>query len=222
MIVIDGFLNPKEVENYRQQLGSASWNDGVETAGTIAAGVKQNEQVRDDSEIRLALANDLLRRLGAHSLFTSATLPQRIHPPRFNRYTNGGHYGTHIDSAVMRLEGSSDVMRSDLSATLFLSSPEEYDGGELVIEGPFGAQEVRLAAGSMVIYPSSSLHMVAPVTSGERVAAILWVQSMVREEQQRNLLFDLDQAIQTLDADIPSRLPLTGIYHNLIRQWADV
>lgn len=222
MIIIEKFLSQDEVDDFRGKLAKAPWSDGTETAGSISEKVKDNEQLQSSSEVRLMLANDLLRRLGVHPMFTSAALPQRIHPPVFNRYKDGGQYGTHVDGAVMRLEGTNDVMRSDLSATLFLSSPEEYEGGELVIESPFGAQEVKLEAGSMVVYPSSSLHLVTPVTHGERIAAILWVQSMVRDEEKRSLLFDLDQAIQELDAESPTRLKLSRVYLNLIRRWAEI
>jgi len=222
MVIIDDFLAAEEAAAILTALDNANWTDGGYTAGALADQVKKNEQFADDSPLRIGLANRLLEKLGGHPVFTAAALPHRISPPRFNRYRDGGTYGTHIDGAVMRIDGTSDVMRSDVSATLFLSSPEDYAGGELIVEGRFGAQEIKLDAGSMVVYPSTSLHMVAPVTSGERIAAIFWVQSMIRNDDDRTALFDFDQAIQVLDENSPSRLALSGVYHNLIRRWAEI
>ena len=226
LLTIDGFLTPEEVARFRAALREAPWVDGRTSAGSLASHVKNNEQVDDQSPAARTLANQLLRKLGHHALFVSAAMPQHIQPPRFNRYRNRQAYGIHVDGSIMPLAGTDRVMRSDLSATLFLTDPQDYDGGELTIETDFGAQEVKLAAGDMVLYPSSSLHRVEPVTRGERVCAFFWVQSMIRDDQQRGLLFDLDQTIQSIaktkapdDSDL---LRLTSIYHNLVRRWADV
>ncbi|WP_304640578.1 Fe2+-dependent dioxygenase [Pseudomonas sp.] len=226
LTLIEQVLTTEEVSRFRAHLDAADWQDGLLTAGSLAAGVKRNQQLDEQSDLAIELGNHILRRLGSHPLFISAALPERIYPPKFNRYAGGGHYGAHVDGAVMPLPGSRDTLRSDLSATLFLCEPEEYEGGELTIETAFGAQQVKLAAGDMVLYPSSSLHRVEPVTAGARVCSFFWIQSMVRDEGKRTLLFDLDQSIQGLtpqqqsgDQDI---LRLTGVYHNLLRRWAEV
>jgi PKHD-type hydroxylase len=227
LIAIDKVLTPEEVRAWRRQLDAADWGAGHQTAGSVARQVKHNQQLDDDSDLAIELGHQILRRLAAHPLFVSAALPSKIYPPKFNRYADGGTYGLHVDSAVMHLPGSGARMRSDLSATLFLSEPDEYDGGELEIEGPFGVQAVKLAAGDMVLYPSSSLHRVTPVTRGARVASFFWIESLVADEGQRTLLFDLDQAIQGVSASAasagqasPQLLKLTGVYHNLLRRWA--
>lgn len=224
LIVIEQVLNTEEVRQFRSQLDNAPWQDGLNTAGTLARAVKRNLQLEDGSALAVELGNQILRRLGNHPQFIAAALPSRIYPPKFNRYADGGTYGAHVDSALMQVPGTAITLRSDLSATLFLSEPDEYDGGELEIEGPFGAQAVKLAAGDMVLYPSSSLHRVTPVTRGARVASFFWIESMVRDEGERALLYDLDQTIQGLtprmSADDPQLLQLTGIYHNLLRRWA--
>lgn len=226
LMTIDHVLSKDEVRQFRAHLDRAEWQDGLKTAGTLASGVKQNQQLDDNSAIAIELGNHILRRLGNHPLFISAALPEKIYPPKFNRYSEGGHYGAHVDGAVMPLPGNHGTLRSDLSATLFLCEPDEYDGGELTIETEFGAQQVKLEEGDMVLYPSSSLHRVEPVTRGARVCSFFWIQSMVRDEGKRTLLFDLDQSIQSLtprqpkgDGDI---LQLTGVYHNLLRRWAEV
>ncbi|QJD58133.1 Fe2+-dependent dioxygenase [Pseudomonas sp. gcc21] len=226
LMVIDNVLSKDEVRECRRHLDQADWQDGSHTAGTLAAGVKQNRQIDANATIAVELGNHIVRRLGSHPLFISAALPEKIYPPRFNSYSDGGHYGAHVDGAVMPLPGSHGTLRSDLSATLFLSEPEEYDGGELTIETAFGAQQIKLAAGDLVLYPSTSLHRVEPVTRGTRVCSFFWIQSMVRDEGKRSLLFDLDQSIQGLTprqpkAD-PDILQLTGVYHNLLRRWAEV
>ncbi|PKO36739.1 MAG: Fe2+-dependent dioxygenase [Betaproteobacteria bacterium HGW-Betaproteobacteria-6] len=224
LIPIEGVLSKDEVRQFRQRLDAAEWQDGLKTAGTLARSVKRNLQLEDGSPLAVELGNLILRKLGTNPLFISAALPNRIYPPKFNRYTNGGTYGAHVDSAVMAVPGTSVSVRSDLSATLFLAEPDEYEGGELQVEGPFGIQSVKLAAGDMVLYPSSSLHCVTPVTEGARVASFFWIQSLVRNDSSRVLLFDLDQSIQgltpTVAADDPRLLKLTGVYHNLLRQWA--
>ncbi len=224
LIPIEGVLSSDEVRQFRQRLDAADWQDGAKTAGSLARAVKHNLQIDDGSALAVELGNHVLRRLAAQPLFVSAALPRRVYPPKFNRYTGGGTYGTHIDSALMQVPGTDITVRSDLSATLFLSEPEEYDGGELQIDGPFGVQAVKLPAGDLVLYPSSSLHRVTPVTRGARVASFFWIESMVREDAQRALLFDLDQSIQALTPlaapDDPHLVRLTGVYHNLLRRWA--
>jgi len=224
LIPIENVLSADEVAAMRARLDAATWDDGLATAGTLARHVKRNQQLDDASPLAVELGNAILRRLGETPLFISAALPAKIYPPKFNRYADGGTYGAHVDSAIMQVPGTTVSLRSDLSATLFLAEPEEYDGGELEIEGPFGIQAVKLAAGDMVLYPSSSLHRVTPVTRGERIAAFFWLESMVRDEGERTLLFDLDTNIQALQdelpADHPQLLSLTGVYHNLLRRWA--
>ena len=220
LITIDNVLSKDEVCQFRAHLDQAEWQDGAASAGTLARQAKNNQQLMENAEPAISLGNHLLRNLGADPRFISAALPRKIYPPRFNRYAGGGTYGTHVDSAVMQLPGSFVPMRADLSATVFLAEPDEYEGGELEIEGEFGAQAVKLAAGSMVLYPASSLHRVTPVTEGARVASFFWVESLVGDEAERALLFDLDQAIQTLTPNEPQLLRLTGIYHNLLRRWA--
>ena len=224
LIPIENVLTKDEVGEFRARLDRADWQDGLKTAGTLARAVKRNLQLDDGSELSTALGNRMLRKLDQHPVFVSAALPRRIYPPKFNRYVDGGTYGTHVDSALMRVPGTGVTVRSDLSATLFLSEPDEYDGGELQIEGPFGGQAVKLSAGDMVLYPSSSLHRVTPVTRGARVASFLWIESLVADDADRTLLFDLDQAIQKLTRSVgphePSLLALTAVYHNLLRRWA--
>ena len=224
LISIDQVLTKDEVRQFRQELDASDWNDGAATAGTLAKSVKRNQQITDGSELCQRLGQHILRRLSSTPLFISAALPRTIYPPKFNRYADGGTYGAHVDSALMFLPGSHQQMRTDLSATLFLAEPEEYDGGELEVEGPFGVQAVKLAAGDMVLYPSSSLHRVTPVTRGARVASFFWIESLVQDEGERTLLFDLDQSIQQLTPlvapDDPRLVQLTGVYHNLLRRWA--
>lgn len=226
LISIDHVLTKTEVRQFRAELDAAHWQAGSATAGTLAKAVKHNEQIEDGSALAVRLGNLILRRLAATPLFISAALPRTIYPPKFNRYRDGGTYGAHVDSALMYLPGSSEQMRTDLSATLFLAEPEEYDGGVLEVEGPFGVQEVKLAAGDMVLYPSSSLHRVTPVTRGARVASFFWLQSLVADEAERTLLFDLDQSVQQFTplvaADDMRLVQLTGVYHNLLRRWARV
>jgi PKHD-type hydroxylase len=221
--VIAKVLDDDEVREFRIRLDTATWEDGVRTAGTLARGIKHNQQLAGDVEPAPSLSQRVLAAVGRNPLFVSAALPGRIYPPRFNRYAGGGSYGVHVDSAVMVMPGTAVAMRSDLSATLFLSAPEEYDGGELEIEHEFGTQSVKLDAGDLVLYPSSSLHRVAPVTRGVRLASFFWIQSLVADAGARALLFDLDRAIQgvtpSLAADDANLLSLTGVYHNLLRRW---
>lgn len=224
LITLDAVLDAATVREFRAALSDARWQDGQATAGTLARSVKRNQQLDDADPLSQRLGEHILRLLGRHPRFLSAALPRRIYPPKFNRYAEQGSYGVHVDSAIMGVPGTQQSLRTDLSATLFLAEPDEYEGGELEIETPFGAQVVKLAAGDMVLYPSSSLHRVTPVTRGARVASFFWIESMVADEGARALLFDLDQAIQGLTPGLPADdarlLKLTGVYHNLLRRWA--
>jgi PKHD-type hydroxylase len=224
LITIDNVLSKDEVGQFRGWLDRAEWQDGAATGGSQARRVKHNLQLADGVEPAVSLGNHILRAVASHPLFVSAALPRRIYPPKFNRYQDGGNYGTHVDSAVMQLPGGGPALRSDLSATLFLAEPDEYQGGELEIEGEFGVQAIKLAAGSLVLYPSSSLHRVAPVTAGARLASFFWIESLVADDGERSMLFDLDQSIQRLTPALEQHqrelVKLTGIYHNLLRRWA--
>ena len=226
MVVIEQLFSAAEVADLRQFLDEIPWLDGRGTAMGMAADVKSNAQA-DASDPRVKVrVNQLLQRFGEHPLLVSAALPQRIFPPCFNRYRVEETYGFHVDGAIMRLPDSSEVMRSDLSMTVFLSEPDEYEGGELQIATEFGTQSVKLPAGHAVLYPSSSLHQVTPVLRGERLAAICWMQSLVADGAIRRSLFELDQSIQALSAllDTPrGELDrLHSVYHNLIRQFAQL
>lgn len=225
LLAIPGVLTAAEVARCRAMLAGAEWVDGAETAGAQSRRVKRNVQVREGSRVAVELGDLILDRLAASPLFVSAALPLKTFPPLFNRYAEGDTFGVHVDNAIRRVGGTAVRLRTDLSATLFLTEPEAYDGGELLIEGAFGAQAVKLPAGDMVLYPASSLHQVSPVTRGVRTASFFWVQSMVRNDGERALLFDLDQSIQALageqGVDHPEVVRLSGVYHNLIRRWAD-
>ena len=228
LICVPGVLSKDDVADFRRIMGASAWEDGRSTAGAQSAMVKRNEQLPPDSEAARALGNRVLSALTASPRFISAAIPLQIFPPLFNRYvaSGGHHFGLHVDNAVRgdRLTGLR--IRTDLSVTLFLSEPDEYDGGELVVEDLYGSHEIKLAAGDLVLYPASSLHLVTPVTRGMRVASFFWLQSMVRDAHARSLIFDLDTAIQALverlGRDDPETVKLTGIYHNLIRYWAEV
>ena len=196
LTVIEGLLNADEVARFRTRLATAGWADGAATAGSRSVAVKQNLQLGRAEPVAVDLGEVILSKLGRDPLFVSASLAETIWPPVFNCYRDGGHYGLHSDAALMRLPESGRTIRSDLSATLFLSDPDEYEGGELLIEEQFGAQAVKLSAGDMVLYPSSSLHQVTPVTQGQRICAILWMQSAIADTAARALLFDLDQSIE--------------------------
>lgn len=226
LTIIEKILDAQEVRDFRQKLATAEWSDGAESAGTRSVKVKQNLQLARQNELAVELGHVILRKLGNDPLFVSASLAEKIWPPIFNLYQDGGHYGTHSDAALMRLPEANMTIRSDLSATLFLSEPDEYDGGELVIEEHYGAQPVKLAAGDMILYPSSSLHQVTPVTRGQRICAITWMQSAVADASAREMLFDLDQSIQALAPDRPDDDPdidrLIHVYHNMLRRWASV
>ena len=225
LLCIPEVLSKAEVAHCRARLAEADWVDGAATAGEQSRLVKRNAQVREGSAVHVELGDLILDALGRSPLFVSAALPLKTFPPLFNRYAGGDAFGTHIDNAIRPVRGTAVRVRTDLSCTLFLTEPEDYDGGELVIEGAFGAQEIKLPAGDMVLYPGSSLHHVTPVTRGARVSSFFWVQSMVRDEAERAMLFDLDQAIQAHAAEHgvghPMTVRLSGVYHNLIRRFAD-
>jgi PKHD-type hydroxylase len=224
MLIIEKLLSTDEVAQIRQLLATAEWFDGSQTAGTLAKSVKQNLQLDDNSEIAVQLRHQILRKLSNNPAFISSALPNKIYPPKFNCYCNGGQYGTHIDSAVMPVPGTSVSVRGDLSATIFFADPHEYVGGELEIEMNGSSQQIKLSAGDMVLYESGQLHRVLPVTEGARFASFFWVESQIRDPNQRKILFELDKTIQsitpTLGISAPELIRLTGHYHNLLRLWA--
>lgn len=222
LLHIPEVLSPDELQRIRHALLADVWIDGRETVGVQGAQVKRNQQLPDSSPLKAELGAIVTAALARNPLYFAATLPLKTLPPRFNRYADGGAYGLHVDGAVMRRDADSHL-RSDVSATLFLCAPDEYAGGELIVSDTYGEHDVKLPAGDLIVYPSSSLHRVAPVTRGVRLAAFFWVQSMVRDDSQRRLLFDLDTLIESLrhsGADATNVLRLTGIYHNLLRLWA--
>lgn len=223
IIPIYGLLTIDQVRAIRARLeASNDWVDGRETAGHQGLAVKHNRQLSEVSPVARELGDVILSVLERHPLFISAALPDKVYPPLFNRYEAGMTFGDHVDGAIRLLPGSGLKIRTDLSATVFLSAPEDYEGGELLIEGTYGAQSVKLSAGDLIIYPARSIHRVNPVSQGVRLASFFWIQSLVRDDAARELLFDLDTAIQRLDAtngDAQARLRLTGCYHNLLRMW---
>lgn len=221
-------LNPAQLAAVRGLLtgadGEKAWVDGRVTAGYTGAPVKFNQQIDERSEVAHRCQDIVLGALETNPLFISAALPNIVYPPMFNRYGEGMQFGAHVDGSVRIHPHNGRKLRTDLSATLFLADPEDYDGGELVVEDTYGAHSVKLAAGDMVLYPATSLHTVTPITRGVRLACFLWVQSLVREDGQRALLFDMDNAIQKLNqegADASARRTLVGCYHNLVRQWSE-
>ena len=223
LLHIPDVLGREQVTQLRAALDAADWADGRETVGAQGAQVKRNQQLPDASPLRRQLGEVVLAALAENPLYHAAALPMRTLAPRFNRYQGGGQYGFHVDGAVMALDADAQL-RSDVSCTLFLSGPDEYDGGELIVNDTYGEHEVKLPAGDLIVYPSSSLHRVTPVTRGARVAAFFWVQSLIRDDSRRRLLFELDASIQRLTrtgADAAAVLQLTGVYHNLLRQWAE-
>ncbi|WP_346295139.1 Fe2+-dependent dioxygenase [Rhodopseudomonas sp. P1] len=228
LVCIPEVLPKSEVAEFRRLMDAAEWEDGRSTAGAQSAMVKRNEQLPPDSDLARALGRRIVSALTANPKFVAAAVPLQIFPPLFNRYaaSGGHHFGIHVDNAVRGDHLTGLRIRTDLSVTLFLAEPDEYDGGELVIEDTYGSHEVKLAAGDAVLYPSTSLHMVTPVTRGARVASFFWLQSMIRDAQARSMIYDLDNAIQALverlGRDDPETVKLTGIYHNLIRYWAEV
>ena len=225
LIAIPGLLDASGVARVREIVDGGEWVDGNVTSGPQAALAKKNEQLVEASAAAREAGGIVLDALGKSPLFIAAALPLKIFPPLFNRYAGGHEFGVHVDNAVRIQRGSEFRIRSDLSITVFLEDPGEYEGGELLVEGQFGAQSVKLPAGDAILYPSSSLHKVTPVTRGCRVASFFWIQSMVRDDGARRLLFDLDSAVQRLAGqlgqDDRSVVELTGVYHNLLRRWAD-
>jgi PKHD-type hydroxylase len=225
LVQIPSVLAREELTLARALLARADWIDGRVTAGHQSAQVKDNLQLPEASAEARELADIVLAALERNALFISAVLPLKVFPPLFNRYDPGMTFGAHVDNAIRPIAGTPHRIRTDVSCTLFLAEPEEYEGGELTIEDTYGEQRVKLPAGHMVVYPSTSLHRVQPVTRGSRLASFFWVQSMVRDDGQRRLLFDLDMAINGLRADLPAShagpVQLTATYHNLLRRWAD-
>ena len=226
LLQIPQVLTPDQVAHCRDRLGAAAWADGRVSAGYQSAQAKDNAQVPENDPVARELGGLVLEALSRNATFFSAALPQRIYPPLFNRYAGGQSFGFHVDNAIRydRSRGGADAIRTDVSATLFLSAPEDYDGGELVVEDTYGVQRVKLQAGDMVLYPGTSLHKVTPVTRGERIGCFFWIQSLLREDAQRRLMFDLDTSIRRLTQDLPEHpalTQLTGVYHNLLRRWSD-
>lgn len=223
---IPNVLNAAQIKEFRQQMDQADWTDGKKTAGTLSAAVKKNQQLPEDSPITHALSEQVINAVWNNPLFVSAALPHLMIPPLFNRYEANESFGFHVDNAIRLIRGSNQHIRTDISCTLFLSEPEEYDGGELEIEDTYGYHNIKLPAGDLILYPSTSLHQVTPVTRGCRMASFFWVQSMVRDDSQRHMLFNLDESIQSLRAQhgdqYSEAIKLTSLYHNLIRMWAEV
>mgnify|MGYP000970477079 CR=1 FL=1 len=224
LLRIPALLTSDEVRTCRQALEQADWQDGRATAGHLALSVKSNLQLPLDSPLAGQIGDLILDRLGASPLFMSAALPLKVLPPRFNRYEGGGAYGNHVDNAFFNIPGTAIKVRTDVSTTVFFSDPGEYEGGELIVEDTFGQRGVKLAAGDAIVYPGTSLHRVSPVTRGVRYGSFFWTQSLIKSDEQRRLLFDLDQSIQQLGADAPNHpalAALSGTYHNLLRMWAE-
>jgi PKHD-type hydroxylase len=225
LLQIPNVLSPEQVAFFKENLHHAPWTDGRITAGHQGAKVKHNQQLPQNDPLSHALGEIILSELETNPLFMMAALPLKVMPPFFNRYGEGATFGTHIDGAIRQISGTPHRIRTDLSATLFLSDSRDYDGGELVIEDTLGTHSVKLDAGSMILYPASSLHHVTPITRGVRLASFFWIQSMIRDDGQRNLLYDLDSALQDISLsqpDHPTTVSLAGVYNNLLRRWADV
>lgn len=226
LLHIPNVLTPEQIAHFRARLDAADWADGRVTAGHQSGKVKDNGQLREDDPVARELGAIVVAAVSRNSTFFSAALPRHVYPPLFNRYAGGQSFGTHVDNAIRydRSAGDARPVRTDVSSTLFLSAPDEYDGGELVIEDTYGRQSVKLPAGDLVLYPGASLHRVMPVTHGARLASFFWTQSLVRSDEQRRLMFELDLSIRQLTRDVPEHaaLPqLTGVYHNLLRRWAE-
>lgn len=221
---IPDVLTTTQLSEARLLLDQTDWLDGRITAGHQSARVKDNMQLPEDSPTARQLGDMILDALAQNPLFVTAALPLHVYPPLFNRYQGGQSFGTHVDNAIRQVTGTPHRIRTDLSATLFFSAPDEYDGGELIVEDVYGTHSVKLPAGHMILYPATSLHHVRPVPRGTRIASFFWIQSMVRDDGERSLLFDLDLGIQRLNRENPEHLvavQLTGVYHNLLRRWAD-
>ena len=224
LLQVPNVLSAEQVAHCRQALDAAEWADGRITAGYQSAQAKDNQQLPEESPVAQQLGELVLAALQRSPLFLSGALPLKVFPPLFNRYAGGQSFGSHVDNAIRQVRGTPHRVRTDLSATLFLSAPDEYDGGELVVEDTYGMHSIKLPAGDLVLYPASSLHLVRPVTRGARMASFFWIQSMVRDDGERTLLYDLDRAVQQVHRDLPespAAVQLTGVYHNLLRRWAD-
>ena len=224
LLQVPKVLTPEQVAQCRAALARADWTDGRATVGHLGEKVKRNRQVPEGHPIGREVGDIILAALERNALFISAALPLKVCPPLFNCYEGGETYGTHIDGSVYSVKGTMHRIRTDISATLFLNAPEDYDGGELTVEDRYGVHKVKLPAGDMVLYPSSSLHHVTPVTRGARISSFFWIQSMVREDDRRTMLLDLDTSIQQLNRLVPdekSVIQLAGVYHNLLRLWSD-
>ncbi|HUE42740.1 MAG TPA: Fe2+-dependent dioxygenase [Candidatus Sulfotelmatobacter sp.] len=224
LLTIPDVLNEAQLKRSLDILKAAEWVDGKVTAGHQSTRAKDNMQLPEGSPAARELGAMILDALGQNPLFISAALPLRVFPPLFNRYQGGQSFGTHIDNALRQIPGTGHRIRTDISATLFFAAPDEYDGGELIVEDTYGIHSVKLPAGHMVIYPASSLHHVKPVTRGARIASFFWIQSMVRNDADRTLLFDLDTAIQQVNqtsSGPATGVRLTGVYHNLLRRWVE-
>jgi PKHD-type hydroxylase len=226
LVCVPDVLSKSEVAEFRVAMDAAAWEDGRSTAGAQSATVKKNEQLPPNGEMSRKLGERVIKALTANPLFISAAIPRHIFPPLFNRYGEGQHFGIHVDNAVRGDPLTGLRIRTDLSVTLFLSEPDEYDGGELIVEDHYGSQAIKLPAGHLVLYPATSLHTVTPIARGLRVASFFWLQSMIRDAQARSMIFDLDSAIQgltqRLDRNDPEIVKLSGLYHNLIRYWAEL
>ncbi len=225
LVSVPDVLTADQVKQARQLLEKAEWVDGRVTAGYQSAKAKDNAQLPESHPVAKQLGETILSALGKNSLFLSAALPLRVFPPLFNRYQGGQSFGTHVDNAIRQVPGTPHKIRTDLSATLFLSAPEEYEGGELTVEDTYGVKNIKLPAGHLILYPATSLHHVKPVTRGARIASFFWIQSIIRDDGQRAILFDLDLAIQRVGrdhADSPVGVQLTGVYNNLLRQWSEL
>ena len=226
LIRIPNVLTAEQVAACRRRLDSAKWIDGAVTAGHQSRLAKNNMQLAENDATAVEIGDMIVGSLEQNPLFVSAALPNKIFPPLFNRYSGGHSFGTHVDNSIRQVDGTANRIRTDLSATLFFSEPDEYEGGELVIEDTYGVQRVKLPAGDMILYPASSLHHVTAVTAGVRTASFFWIQSLVRDDGERTLLFDLDSAVQdisgTAAAGSAAAIKLTGVYHNLLRRWADL
>ena len=224
LLQIPDVLSAEQVAHARSRLDAAEWVDGRVTAGHQSVQVKDNQQLPEDHPVAREIGDMIGESLARNPLFLSAALPLRVFPPLFNRYRGGQSFGNHVDNAIRQAAGGARL-RTDLSATLFLAGPTEYDGGELLVEDTYGVHRVKLPAGHLVLYPSTSLHNVQPVTRGARIASFFWIQSMVRDDGQRTLLFDLDNAIRRVSGEIPQSpapVQLTAVYHNLLRRWAEM
>ena len=225
LLTIPNVLSAEQVAEARVILDKAEWVDGKVTAGYQSAKAKDNQQIPEGHPAARQLGKMILSALGNNPLFISAALPHHIFPPLFNRYSGGQSFGTHVDNSIRQIPGTPHRIRTDISATLFLAPPAEYDGGELCVEDTYGLHPVKLPAGHMVLYPATSLHHVRPVTRGARVCSFFWIQSMVRDDGRRSILFDLDLGIQRLSRETPNHpaaVQFTGVYHNLLRQWAEI